>query len=253
VVADLEEQVAVVTGAARAIGREIAETLARRGATVVSVDLSESAETVAAIEGAGGRALGLEADVTDEQQVAGAVAATLERFGRLDVLVNNAGLFATVQRRPFWELDADEWDLMLRVNTTSVFLCARAASAPMRAARRGRIVNLASNVVTFGMADLLHYVASKAAVIGMTRSMARELGPYGIAVNAVAPGLVTTEVTRETVPEAYREQVAQGQCLKEALVPADIAEAVAYLAGPQARMVTGQTLLVNGGATMGPA
>jgi 3-oxoacyl-[acyl-carrier protein] reductase len=103
------------------------------------------------------------------------------------------------------------------------------------------------------MANLMHYVASKAAVVGMTRSMARELGPFGIAVNAVAPGLVTTEITAETVSAEYRDIVRKGQCLQEAIVPGDIAEAVAFLASPAARLVTGQTLLVNGGATMGPA
>jgi 3-oxoacyl-[acyl-carrier protein] reductase len=114
-------------------------------------------------------------------------------------------------------------------------------------------VNVASAIVGKGTGFLLHYVTSKAAVIGMTRSMARELGPFGIAVNAVAPGLVTTEITVQTVSEDYRRLVAEGQCLREAILPSDIAAAVAYLAGPAARLVTGQTLLVNGGATMGPA
>ena len=250
---ELEGQVAIVTGAARAIGREIAETLAARGATLVSLDLEPSTATVAAIEAGGGRALALVGDVTDEVTVARSVDQVLESYGRVDVLVNNAGLFAGIERRPFWEIDVDEWERVLSVNVRSVFLCSREVARPMREAGRGRIVNIASNVITFGMANLLHYVASKAAVVGMTRSMARELGPSGIAVNAVAPGLVTTEVTEKTVPEEYRRLVAQGQCLQEAIVPSDIAQAVAYLAGPAARMVTGQTLLVNGGATMGPA
>ncbi|MCZ7589897.1 MAG: 3-oxoacyl-ACP reductase FabG [Gaiella sp.] len=251
--AGLTGQVAVVTGGARAIGRAIAETLAGRGATVVSIDLSPSDATVAAIEATGGSALSIEGDVTDETGVAAAFEQVLERFGRLDVLVNNAGLFAGIERRPFWEIDLAEWNRVLDVNVRSVFLCSRAASGPMRDAGRGRIVNIASNVTTFGMANLLHYVASKSAVVGITRSMARELGPSGIAVNAVAPGLVTTEITEQTVPEQYRRLVAEGQCLQQPILPADIAEAVTYLASPEARMVTGQTLLVNGGATMGPA
>ena len=250
---ELKGQVAIVTGAARAIGRAIAETLAARGATVVSVDLRPADETVAAIEARGGEALSVVEDVTDEISVARAVDRVLEACGRVDVLVNNAGLFAGIERRPFWEIDLAEWERVVGVNIRSVFLCSRKVAEPMRRAGSGRIVNIASNVITFGMANLMHYVASKAAVVGMTRSMARELGPAGIAVNAVAPGLVTTEITEQTVPEEYRRLVAQGQCLQEAILPSDIAEAVAYLAAPAARMVTGQTLLVNGGATMGPA
>ena len=249
----LDGQVAVVTGGARAIGRQISETLAGAGATVVSFDLSDSAETVAAIEEAGGTAAGIECDVTDEARVEAAVADVLERFGHLDVLVNNAGVFSTMQRRPFWEIPTDEWDLMMRINVRSVFLVSKAASAPMREAGGGRIVNIASNVFVFGMPQFLHYVASKGAVVGMTRGMARELGPHGIAVNAVSPGLVTTEITEQTVPAEYRRTVAQGQCLTEPLVPTDIAQAVLYLASPAARLVTGQNLLVNGGATMGPS
>jgi 3-oxoacyl-[acyl-carrier protein] reductase len=252
-VVSLDGQVAVVTGGARAIGREIAQTLARAGAHVISLDLADCGETVAAIESEGGTGAGILCDVTDEAQVEAAVAGVVERHGRLDVLVNNAGLFATMPRRPFWEIPGDEWDLMMRVNTRSVFLVSKAASAPMRAAGRGRIVNIASNVFAFGMPDFMHYVASKGAVVGMTRTMARELGPFGIAVNAVSPGLVTTEITEQTVPAEYRQVVANGQCLREPLVPSDIAEAVAYLAGPAARLITGQTLLVNGGATMGPS
>lgn len=250
---ELTGQVAVVTGAARAIGRTIAETLAARGATVVSIDLQPSDETVAAVEADGGQALSIVEDVTDEISVARAFDRVLESYGRVDVLVNNAGLFAGIERRPFWEIDVAEWGRVMDINVRSVFLCSREASRPMREAGRGRIVNIASNVTTFGMANLLHYVASKSAVVGMTRSMARELGPAGIAVNAVAPGLVTTEITVQTVPEEYRRLVAEGQCLQQPILPADIAQAVAYLAGPTARMVTGQTLLVNGGATMGPA
>lgn len=250
---ELAGQVAIVTGGARAIGRQIAEVLGSRGATVVSLDLLPADDTVAAIEEAGGTASAITCDVTDEISVARAVDDVLADHGRIDVLVNNAGLFAGIERRPFWEIELEEWERVMGVNVRSVFLCARAVATPMRAAHSGRIVNIASNVITFGMPNLMHYVASKAAVVGITRSMARELGPSGIAVNAVAPGLVTTEITEQTVPEEYRRIVAEGQCLQVPIVPSDIADAVVYLCGPGARMITGQTLLVNGGATMGPA
>jgi 3-oxoacyl-[acyl-carrier protein] reductase len=252
-VSELVGQVAVVTGGARAIGREIAQSLAARGATVVSVDLQPSDELVAAVEARGGTALSLQADVADEQAVEGALRSVLDAYGRVDVLVNNAGLYATLERRPFWEIPVEEWDRLMAVNLRSVFLCSRAVSAPMREAGSGRIVNIASNVVSFGMANLMHYVATKGAVVAMTRSLARELGPFGIAVNAVGPGLVTTEITKETVPDEYRKIVADGQCIREAILPSDIAGAVVYLSGPAARLVTGQILFVNGGATMGPA
>jgi NAD(P)-dependent dehydrogenase (short-subunit alcohol dehydrogenase family) len=245
--------VAVVTGGARSIGRTIAETLAARGAQVVSLDLDDSEETVAAVTAAGGSALGLRADVADAAQVERAFAAVAERFGRLDVLVNNAGVFATLARGPFWTLDPTEWDRVMAINVRSVFLCSRAAAAPMRAANAGRIVNVASNTITFGMADLAHYVASKAAVVGVTRTMARELGSHGVTVNAVAPGLVSTETTATWASDVQRERILASQAIHEPLEPVDVAEAVAYLCSPGARRVTGQTLLVNGGAVMSAA
>lgn len=249
----LTGSVAVVTGAARAIGQEIAVTLAKRGATVISIDLSSAADTVSSVVELGSEAVDLTADVADEESVQRAFDEVGSRFGRIDILVNNAGLFAGLERRPFWDIDVMEWDRVTQINIRSVWLCTRAASAPMRAAGKGSVVNLSSNTVTFGMPNLMHYVASKAAVIGMTRSMANELGPHGVTVNAVAPGLVTTEITKEWVSEAYRRQVAEGQCINSPIHPADIARTVAFLCGPDARMITGQTILVNGGATMGPA
>lgn len=241
----------MVTGASRGLGQEIARNLASRGARVAALDLAPSDETVAAIESSGGEALAIHADVTDEASVQEAISRVLDEFGAIDILVNNAGRWIDVERRPFWEIDADEFDAMMAVNARSVFLVSRAGSAPMRAARRGTIVNIASNVVTIGMPNLIHYVAAKAAVIGLTRSMATELGEFGITVNAVAPGLVPTAAARAGQPAEFFDFVVQTQILQMPVSPTDIANAVAYLAGPEARMVTGQTLTVNGGATMG--
>ncbi len=247
----LSGQVAIVTGGARAIGREISESLASRGAAVEILDLAPAEETVEAIGAAGGKSAYQEVDVTDEAGVKAAVRQVADRNGRLDILVNNAGLFAGIPRRPFWEIELAEWRRVMEVNVDSIFLLCREALEPMKASGGGRVVNLSSNVITFGMGHLMHYVASKGAVSVMTRSLAREMGPFGISVNAVGPGLVTTEITTAEIPEKYLKLVAEGQMLTQPIHPPDIAEAVVFLASPAARMITGQTLFVNGGATTG--
>lgn len=247
----LSGQVAIVTGGARAIGRRIAQALASRGAMVEIFDLAPAAQTVEAIAAEGGRAEFQLLDVTDEKGVKRAVRQVMDRNGRLDILINNAGLFAGIPRRPFWEIELAEWRRVMAVNVDSIFLLCREVLEPMKATGGGRVVNLSSNVITFGMSHLMHYVASKGAVSVMTRSLAREMGSFGIAVNAVGPGLVTTEITTAEISEKYLRLVAEGQMLNDAIFPLDIAEAVVFLASPQARMITGQTLFVNGGATVG--
>ena len=248
---DLSGQVAIVTGGARAIGRQISQTLASRGAAVEIFDLAEAGETTRSIRAQGGVAAHQTLDVTDESGVGDAVRAVVERHGRLDILINNAGLFAGIPRRPFWEIELAEWRRVMAVNVDSIFLLCREVLEPMKASGGGRVVNLSSNVITFGMGNLLHYVASKGAVSVMTRSLAREMGPFGIAVNAVGPGLVTTEITTAEISDKYLQAVAEGQMLNQRIHPSDIAEAVVFLASPAASMITGQTLFVNGGATAG--
>ncbi len=248
---DLSGQVAIVTGGARAIGRQISESLASRGAATEIFDLAPAQETVDAIRSGNGQAEYQLLDVTDEAAVKAAVQQVMCRNGRVDILINNAGLFAGIPRRPFWEIDPAEWRRVMQVNVDSIFLCCREVLAPMKASGGGRVVNLSSNVITFGMSHLMHYVASKGATSVMTRSLAREMGPFGIAVNAVGPGLVTTEITTAEISEKYLKLVAEGQMLTEPIFPLDIAEAVVFLASPAARMITGQTLFVNGGATVG--
>ena len=245
----LKGKLAVVTGAARGLGRVIAETLASMGADLVSIDLDASDETVAAVEKLGRKASSHLADLTNEKQVNKVFDEIISEYHGIDMLINNAG-FYSVERRPFWEIDLDEWEKVMTINVRSVFLCSRAVSKPMREAGSGRIINISSSVITFGMPNLMHYVAAKSAVVGMSRSMARELGPYGINVNAVAPGLVATETAIESIGEEALKQVVQGQCIQEQLQPEDIAGTVAYLCGPEARMISGQTILVNGGATV---
>lgn len=244
----LKGKTAVVTGGARGLGQVIAETIAALGADLVSIDLDKSNETVAVIKDSGGRASSYVADLTDEEQVNNVFDDIIRQHKGIDILVNNAG-FYSVERRPFWEIDSGEWEKVMMINVRSVFLCSRAASIPMRNQESGRIINISSSVVTFGMPNLMHYVAAKSAVAGMTRSMARELGSYGISVNVVAPGLVPTDSTMEAVGQEILEEAVQSQAIQQPLNPRDIAGAVAFLCSPESGMVSGQTILVNGGAT----
>ncbi len=244
----LEGKIAVVTGGARGLGRVIAETIAALGADLVSIDLDASNETVAVIKASGGRASSYIADLTDEQQVNDVFDEIIRQYKGIDILVNNAG-FYSVERRPFWEIDSGEWEKVMMVNVRSVFLCSRAVSKPMRDQEWGRIINISSSVITFGMPNLMHYVAAKSAVAGMTRSMARELGSYGISVNVVAPGLVPTDSAMQAVGQEMLENAVQSQAIQQPLDPRDIAGAVAFLCSREAGMVSGQTILVNGGAT----
>lgn len=248
---DLTGQVAVVTGAARGLGQAVAVALANDGATVVGLDLGPMDETLALLAQAGRPGGGHRTDVTDEPAVEATVDAIVETHGRLDILVNAAGRWIDVARRPFWEIDVPEFDAMMAVNVRSAFVVTKTASRPMRAVGAGRIVNFTSATVSFGMPDLIHYVTAKAALVGMTRSMARELGPYGVTVNAVAPGLVPTDAGREVMPDDWYAEVMRTQVITRPIEPQDIAAAVTYLCGPGGRMVTGQVLNVSAGSTMG--
>lgn len=242
----LEGQVAVVTGGAGGLGRTIMEALAAKGAKVVSIDLQGSGDTVESVISAGGEALGLSADLTDEAQVEKAFEGIIGQYGQIDILINNAGLYQ-VERKPFWDIGLEEWEKLLTVNIRSVFLCSKAASKSMRDAKRGRIVNITSDCISFGMPNLMHYVAAKTAVVGMTRSMARELGSYGVCVNAIAPGLLSTQSALDTIGEEVMQQVVSEQCIEKPIMAEDVAHSVVYLCSEAGNLITGQTLFVNGG------
>ena len=239
----LEGRVAIVTGAGQGIGRAIAEKLRAEGASVIVADKnSETAEKTAAEIGGTAHVT----DVSDPDQVSALVAAAAGQFGKIDILVNDAAIVPFV---PWEDLDFAEWRRVMSVNIDGVFLMCKAVYPHMKAAGYGRIVNIASNVVTAGTPNMAHYVASKGAVFAFTRSLATEVGQYGITVNAVAPGLTASEgVMASPHAEAF-DFVVSLQSIPRRGVPADIAPAVAFLASEEAHWITGQMLTADGGHT----
>ena len=239
----LEGRVAIVTGAGQGIGRAIAEKLRDEGAGVIVAD--KNAETAAkAASEIGGTAY--VTDVSDPDQVSALVAAAVDQFGRIDILINDAAIVPFV---PWEELDFAEWRRVMSVNIDGVFLMCKAVYPHMKQAGYGRIVNIASNVVTAGTPNMAHYVSSKGAVLAFTRSLATEVGAHGITVNAVAPGLTASEgVMASPHAEAF-DFVVSLQSIPRRGVPADIAPAVAFLASEEAHWITGQMLTADGGHT----
>jgi len=237
----------IVTGAAGGLGRAFAEAFARRGELAVVADIDEAGahRTAAAIVEAGGSAVGVGVDVTDAGSARSlAAAAAAAGDGGIDVIVNNAAIYATLTRSPFEDIDEGEWDRVMAVNLKGPWQVVRACSPLLR--EGARIVNIASATVMSGSAQWAHYVASKAGVIGLTRVMATELGGRGITVNAVAPGFTLTEASHALIEDAASYGVDRGS-IKRPIQPDDIVGAVQFLAGPEAAFVTGQTLVVDGG------
>ena len=239
----------MVTGAGQGLGRAFAAALAAEGVPVAVCDINaESAKRVAGeITEQGGRAIGLRLDVADEQSTAAMARAVTEELGRAAILVNNAAIFSTLAMRNFTEIPLDEWNRVLGVNVTGAFLCARALLPGMRELGAGRIVNISSTTVFLGRPNYLHYVTSKAAVIGLTRAMASEVGSFGVTVNAIAPGSTETEIERATITRADRERLAATSALKRVQVPADLLGALLFFTSSDSDFVTGQTLIVDGG------
>jgi NAD(P)-dependent dehydrogenase (short-subunit alcohol dehydrogenase family) len=245
---ELRDRVVVVTGAGRGLGRAFALAFAGAGARVVAadLDLESAAETAGLAIDAGGGAIAVQVDVSSADSTLAMAAATLDAFGAIDVLVNNAGVYAGLRRAPFWELSEDEWDRVMAVNLKGPWLCARACLPAMRERGGGAIVNVSSATVFSGSPDWAHYVASKGAVIAMTRVMAREAGDHGIRVNALAPGFTLTEASRALIEDADSYGVARG-AIKRGAEPQDIVGAAVFLASDASAFITGQTLVVDGG------
>jgi NAD(P)-dependent dehydrogenase (short-subunit alcohol dehydrogenase family) len=245
----LQNKVAIITGAAAGIGFAYARRFLAEGAHVVLADIVDPVPAAEKL-GAADRVLAVRTDVSDAAAVRAMVDAAVARFGRIDVLVNNAAIFATLKPQRFDEIPDAEWDRVMAVNVKGVWNCARAVVPVMRAQGGGRIVNVASAIVAKGTAMLLHYVTSKGAVVAMTRALARELGPDGITVNAIAPGLILSD-TVQANPDITGFQVSaimQVRSLKREAFPEDVEGTVVFLASDDSAFMSGQTLVVDGGS-----
>ena len=248
--ADLTGRVALITGAGRGMGRASAERIAAEGARVVvnDVDETRAAEVAERLVSDGAEAIGIGADVSAAPDVSRLVDTARDTFGDVDVLVNNAGV---LRRTGILALEEDEWDLVLDVNLKGTYLCTRAVLPAMKEAGWGRVVNISSSagrsVSTLGGP---HYTTAKAAVLGFTRAVAKEMAPFGITLNAVCPGLVNTEMVNEVITDAQTRAYADSFPIKRLAEPQEVAELVAFLASDRAAYITGASLDINGGDLM---
>lgn len=243
-------KVVVVTGAARGLGQEYARQFARRGAKVVVSDLRDCGETLEIIESEGASGLAVKTDVTNAMSTVEMAEAAVDKFGGIDVLINNAALYGSLKFAPFDQLDEAEWDATMNVNVKGIWQCCKAVLPAMKERGAGSIVNISSLAATYGMPNGLHYTASKAAVIGATRGLAREVGRFNIRVNAVAPNVVNTQATSEVFGDK-RDKVIDvtlsQQSIRKPLQTEDIVGAVLFLSSDHSKSTTGQTIMVDGG------
>ncbi len=250
----LNGRVAIITGAARGIGAAFAVGYAKEGARVVIADIDDGGDTVAEVARAGSEAIFIRTDVTRQDQCDAMAADTADRFGRIDILVNNAAMYAGIIKKPFADITTEEWNRVMEVNTTGPFHCVKAVFPHMRD-RGGRIINVASSVVFESAAGMPHYVASKGAVMAFTRCMARELGAYNINVNSLAPGYTRSEASKKIQKDRQDggidpEQIMmQRRCLKRSEEPEDLVGTAVFLASDMSNFITGQLILCDGGAS----
>lgn len=244
----LKDKVAIVTGAGRGLGQMFSIALAKEGAKIVATDVINLENTVKEIEALGGMAKGLQADVTNEAETVKLAEDTVKAFGRIDILVNCAAIYYGLRRKPFYEIDPGEWDKVMTVNVKGTWLCVRAVFPYMKQQGKGKIVNLSSETFFTGSHGFVHYVTSKGGVIGLTRALAIELGPYHININALAPGFTDTEASR-TIADVTKYDVSRTP-LTRLEQPHDLIGAAIFFASDESDFITGQTLLVDGGRAM---
>jgi NAD(P)-dependent dehydrogenase (short-subunit alcohol dehydrogenase family) len=250
----LKDKIAIVTGSAQGIGRTYALSYAKEGAKVVIADILDGSKVVLEIEKEGGTAINVPTDVSNETSVKNLVKTTLDTFRRIDILVNNAALFvATYPMRDFDQISLAEWEKVMRVNINGTFLCCKEVVPVMRKQNYGRIINISSSVFWRGLPGFLHYSASKAAIIGLTRALAHEIGKNCITVNSIAPGYTQSEGVIRVQNEGLGQDpnvVAAGQCIARPQLPEDLIGAAVFLASDESSFITGQTLVVDGGLAL---
>jgi NAD(P)-dependent dehydrogenase (short-subunit alcohol dehydrogenase family) len=250
---EVRDKVVVITGAARGIGQYFAKSLAAAGAHIVAADIADTGATLALLREAGPAAIGVRLDVADAASAAAMAEAAVRAFGRIDALINNAALYGALRGGRFETIAEADWDAAMAVNVKGVWNCCKAVVPAMRRAGGGGIVNMASLAATYGMPFALHYTTSKAAVIGLTRGLARELGRDRIRVNALAPSAVLTEGTREFFADKLDralDVIRSGQAIARTLDPSDLVGAVLWLVSDASALVSGQTIAVDGGTVL---
>jgi 3-oxoacyl-[acyl-carrier protein] reductase len=249
---DLTGRNVIITGGGKGIGKVYAQEFARAGARVLAADIDgAAAEAVAqGIVAEGGEAIGIKTDVADAKSADAMAKTALDRFGSIDVLINNASLMSVLPRRSWLEIPAEEWDRVMAVNVRGVFFCCRAVFPAMQKQKRGKIVNISSSRVWEGTAHRLHYTTSKAGIVGFTRALAREVGEFGITVNAVSPGLTLSDSQVQSTSNEHLAKRAVGRAIGRPQYPDDLVGAVMFLSSSASDFMTGQTINVDGGKAM---
>jgi len=250
----LKDKIAIITGAAQGIGAAFALGYAKEGAKIVIADIGDGKESVEAIEQAGGEAIHVKADITSQDDCDTMAKAAVERFGTIDILLNNAAMYANIVKKPFTEITTEEWNRVMEINTGGPFICTKAVFPYMKE-KGGKIINVSSSSIFEGPSGMPHYVASKGAVFAFTRSMARELGEYSINVNSLAPGYTqsegskTIEHNRSTTGPSPEEISIQKRCLKRSALPQDMVGTAIFLGCYLSDFISGQLILCDGGAS----